>query len=431
MRRCFVKLGSARKRLNNLKLDRPSNYTKRRQRLRICLALLASILFMTASFSPFNLNLFRVRFVADKPTQVAGNPGWFFTFVPCGGLSNNRISILGAAAVAKATNSGIILPPVPIRTQMCVSDVPCPSYKNSTEWWKNVVEFDYLFDVNFFVEELRKHSVPVLRQEPPCVRRHSARNRAKMSISWEMKNFSYYRSHPQLNAPLKLAPETSPNNLFGWLPECNLGVIDLGCTLFNFKPTPDDFVFWDSFLSAQKFSRAVLEIASEITALLGDEFVSIHLRIESDMPRGMRPDDDTDPVASVVRALDNEEIEQNASVFVSSGASWDSRAMQQFIGAEGIQKYGFNFVTVDSLRHQLPDLEFAAAVSYVVCMRSYVHVGPMSSSFDVLLDIERRRIRTGNTKFRPYVVALNNPLGIFTEAFPKDFLQHVGQHVGH
>jgi hypothetical protein len=145
----------------------------------------------------------------------------------------------------------------------------------------------------------------------------------------------------------------------------------------------------------------------------------------------MRPDDDTDPVVSVVRALDFEEIEQNASVFVSSGASWESRAMQQFTGAEGIQKFGFNFFTVDSLKYQFPDLEFAAAVSYVVCMGSYVHFGPMSSSFDVLLDVERRRIRTGNTKFRPHVVALNKPLGVFEESFPEEFLQYVGQHSGH
>jgi len=363
--------------------------------------------------------------------QVAGKPGQFLTLIPCGGLSNNRISILGAVAVAKATNSGIILPRIPVRTQMCVSGVPCTSYQNSTEWWKNVVDFEHLFDIDSLTDELAKLSISALRQVPPCARRRSARERAQVSISWKLENFSYYSSHPQLNAPLKLTPETSPNNLFGWQSECNFGIIDLGCTLFNFKPTIDDFAFWDSALSAQKFSRPVLEAASELTALLGDEYISIHLRIESDMPHGMRPDDGEHPIDGVVKALDFEGIEENATVFLSSGVSSRSKAVLQFTDAEEVKKFGFNFFTVHSLGYQLPDLEFAAAVSYVVCMGSYLHFGPMSSSFDVLLDVERRRIRTGNTKFRPHVVALNKPLGVFEESFPEEFLQYVGQHSGH
>lgn len=352
---------------------------------------------------------------------------WFALVHPCGGINNNRISMTDSLVYAHLQRYTLALPRVPVRKSMCHGNIGCASNNNKASWWRNTREFGYLYDRNSFAQAASKLNVSWIEELPSCIARHDTfRDQVNaFSIQWKHAPFPK-GSGAKLSSVQILADKTwsvtrrcangeHPTHLPGYINECAAGFVDLECSLYSFGPnSKTDRSLWKSAFNAFQFNSGVKSFARRITHKLTDEYDTFHFRVE----------DDAHPVhftgyASRIEAADgwanivSKYSNRSRTIVVISGLDTNSYLLHNFKTNPSLK--GFQIRSVNEIFDDYPkdtEMEYRAAVQYLVCLRAVIHFGTDSSTFDAMLRRERNGVTINmhrNGRVDPEITSVLGP----------------------
>jgi hypothetical protein len=341
------------------------------------------------------------NFSCPSPTDV-----WYLTLHPCGGISNNRLSIMSAAMIAYYTNITLILPPVPRRSSMCLDGRPCPSAtNNSSHWWKHnpTATMDYLYNVRHFQDELRHIGIATATQLPSCLEKFyrfgTFGKTVTQNKNLHIKHLLNYDG--SLGAPrdqhdtcIQSNATKLKTNYPEWHQECQLGLINTDCAFKSFAYSKFDKYQWKQVFLAFRFSDKLYGLAAKVKQSLGPSYWSMHWRVEEDWYIY------TNATATCQQFLDlglvhhsSSKVMNSTSIFVAVGVSKSHDKVEALIkSCDATVGLAARFVFFQDLPVMLDlpeEMEIRAALQYLVCLDSHTHTGHYLSSFDRLLEAER------------------------------------------
>ena len=346
-----------------------------------------------------------------QPSSISGidrskECTWYAVVHPCGGINNNRVSMMDALVFAYLLNFTLVLPHVPVRDTMCHGNRECASYGNKGSWWRRTKNFSYIWDSSNFRAVAKQMGVVTIDQLPACLEPlDTLEAQTGVHASWDaiesvygkasgfLRNVEQILAVPQwLGAKQCLGGSRPMAALPGWQENCNAGFHDFECGLYAFEPSTDfEWYLWEKAFDAFKFGPNVHQHANTIVSAIGGSYISLHLRIEPDAD--LHPFTGFDSHANLFAAIRSHLatliFDANEPIYVSVGLPISHPLLQDFLAS--LKEFKFVFgETLSNVTKETSELEFKAAVEFEVCSQSRVHLGFYRSTFDMMLHVARR-----------------------------------------